>query len=128
MRRVALFAVALFVPAAAAFSWSFGKTDDSLALPPNGQSGLGAFLPWVTGGRADSATTKGAPKAGSSGGRQDLLGPLLARLGLRADPVTLSLLAGLASLAAVFLRRAADSAVASAASALRQVRPVPALR
>jgi hypothetical protein len=39
---------------------------------------------------------------------------------LRADPITLSLLAGLASLVAVFLRRTADSAVASASSALRK--------
>jgi hypothetical protein len=60
-------------------------------------------------------------KNGGRASKQDLLGPLLAKLGLRADPLTLSILAGIASLLMVFLRRTADSAVISASSALRKV-------
>ena len=48
------------------------------------------------------------------------MGSVLTRFGLQADPLTLSLLAGLASLLAVLLRQLASNFAASAQLALRK--------
>lgn len=68
---------------------------------------------------ASTATTTHRP---GNFGKQDMLASALARFGLQADPITLSVLAGLASLLAVMLRQLASSFAASAKKALKKVR------
>ena len=54
------------------------------------------------------------------GGKSDVLATLLAKLGLSADPITLSILAGAASILAVVLRQAATSAASTAKQAIHR--------
>ena len=122
--KVGIFVGLSSLISAASFSWIVDKID-AVPSPPSakGRSGMRFFLPWMNDKCSGSNTprTRVPQKNDGSASKQDLLGPMLAKLGLRADPLTLSILAGFASLLMVFLRRTADTAVISASSAIRKV-------
>mmetsp|Transcript_68007 Transcript_68007/g.127440 ORF Transcript_68007/g.127440 Transcript_68007/m.127440 type:complete len:196 (-) Transcript_68007:1802-2389(-) len=77
-------------------------------------------FPWNKKGQGDSSSKFERGTAASKNGRQDVFTQLLSSCGLQANPMTLSILAGVASIFAVFLRQIASSAAASAKYALRK--------